>query len=60
MSGCHAGVQTILRDNFMPKGIYIHCFAHKLNLVIIDVCQVVTYCAEFYSCLLYTSDAADE
>ncbi|CAF1658030.1 unnamed protein product [Rotaria magnacalcarata] len=49
MSGCHAGVQTILRDNFMPKGIYIHCFAHKLNLVIIDVCQVVTYCAEFYS-----------
>ncbi|CAF4094911.1 unnamed protein product, partial [Rotaria magnacalcarata] len=43
MSGCHAGVQTILRDNFMPKGIYIHCFAHKLNLVIIDVCQVVTY-----------------
>ncbi|CAF3478257.1 unnamed protein product [Rotaria sp. Silwood2] len=49
MSGCHAGVQTILRDNFMPKGIYIYCFAHKLNLVIIHVCQVVTYCAEFYS-----------
>ncbi|CAF2115223.1 unnamed protein product [Rotaria magnacalcarata] len=49
MSGCQAGVQTILRDNFMPKGIYIHCFAHKLNLVTIDVCQVVSYCAEFYS-----------
>ncbi|CAF1366267.1 unnamed protein product [Rotaria sordida] len=49
MGGCNAGVQTILRDNFMPKGIYIHCFVHKLNLVIIDVCQVVSYCTEFYS-----------
>ncbi|CAF1448894.1 unnamed protein product [Rotaria sordida] len=49
MGGCHAGVQAILRENFMPKGVYIHCFAHKLNLVIIDVSQVVTYCSEFYS-----------
>jgi hypothetical protein len=49
MSGCHAGVQTILRERHMPKGVYIHCFVHRLNLVIVDVCKVVPYCKEFYS-----------
>ncbi|CAF4778005.1 unnamed protein product, partial [Rotaria socialis] len=34
MSGSQAGVQTLMRQNYMPRGIYIHCFAHRLNLVI--------------------------
>ncbi|CAF3192960.1 unnamed protein product, partial [Rotaria sp. Silwood2] len=37
MSGKCAGVQTILRQSHMPQGIYIHCHAHRLNLVIIDI-----------------------
>ncbi|CAF1475900.1 unnamed protein product, partial [Adineta ricciae] len=49
MSGRHAGVQTILRENYMTRAIYIHCFVHKLNLVICDVSKVVPYLSEFYS-----------
>ncbi|CAF3520458.1 unnamed protein product [Rotaria socialis] len=49
MSGRHAGVQAILRRNYMTRAIYIHCFAHKLNLVIRDVSKVVPYLPEFYS-----------
>ncbi|CAF4495497.1 unnamed protein product [Rotaria socialis] len=37
MSGKCAGIQSILRKNHMPNGIYIHCHAHKLNPVIVDV-----------------------
>ncbi|CAF4107884.1 unnamed protein product [Rotaria socialis] len=37
MSGKCAGIQSILRKNHMPNGIYIHCHAHKLNPVIGDV-----------------------
>ena len=49
MSGKHAGVQAILRQNFMIRAIYVHCFAHRLNLVICDVSKVVPYLSEFYS-----------
>lgn len=51
MSGKHAGVQAILRENYMPGAIYVHCFAHRLNLVICDVSKVVPYLSEFYSIL---------
>ncbi|CAF1604927.1 unnamed protein product [Rotaria magnacalcarata] len=29
MSGRHAGVQAILRRNYMTRAIYMHCFAHN-------------------------------
>ncbi|CAF3708185.1 unnamed protein product [Rotaria socialis] len=35
MPGCQAGVHVLLRKH-MPKGIYIHCSAHRLNLVVSD------------------------
>lgn len=49
MGGKHAGVQAILRNQFMPKAIYIHCYVHRLNLVISDVCVSISYVNEFYS-----------
>ncbi|CAF4495809.1 unnamed protein product [Rotaria sp. Silwood2] len=49
MSGKCAGLQTIMREEYMPKGVYIHCCTHRLNLVIVDVCKVVNYIGEFYS-----------
>ncbi len=49
MSGKHNGVHVILQQNHMPRGIYIHCMAHRLNLVICDVCSVVPYVDEFFS-----------
>ena len=51
MSGKHAGVQAILRQKYIPGAIYIHCYAHQLNLVICDVSKVVPYLPEFYSIL---------
>jgi hypothetical protein len=48
MAGKCAGVQAILRQNHMPNGIYIHCHAHRLNLVIVDVSKIVKYINEFY------------
>ena len=36
MSGRCSGVQTRIRE-LCPKAIYVHCFTHRLNLVIVDV-----------------------
>ena len=49
MSGKNAGVQALLRQQYTPNAIYVHCYAHKLNLVICDVTRVVPYLSEFYS-----------
>lgn len=49
LSGKHAGVQALLRQQYIPNAIYVHCYAHKLNLVICDVTKNVPYLSEFYS-----------
>ena len=49
MSGKSADLQTIMREKYMSKGVYIHCCTHRLNLVIVDVCKVVNCIGEFYS-----------
>lgn len=51
MAGEQNGVHVILQKNFMPRAIYFHCMAHRLNLVICDVCCVVPYVDEFFSIL---------
>ena len=43
--GC-AGVQTKVRE-FAPK----HCFAHVLNLVLVDSCQLVSAASKFFALL---------
>ncbi|CAF1489191.1 unnamed protein product, partial [Didymodactylos carnosus] len=48
MSGCHAGVHVLLKK-YMPESIYIHCSAHRLNLVINDTCKVVCYISDYFS-----------
>jgi hypothetical protein len=49
MSGKNGGVQALLRQRYIPHAIYVHCYAHKLNLVICDVTKDVPYLSEFYS-----------
>ena len=36
MSGRCSGVQARVRE-LCPKAVYVHCFAHRLNLIIVDV-----------------------
>lgn len=38
MSGKRAGVQTKLKE-YYPSAIYVHCMAHRINLVVIDMCK---------------------
>ncbi|GBN70321.1 Zinc finger MYM-type protein 1, partial [Araneus ventricosus] len=37
VSGKHAGVNAIIKDRVAPLANYIHCFNHRLNLVLVDV-----------------------
>ena len=39
MSGSENGVQLKIREDH-PSAVYIHCMAHKLNLVLIEACKV--------------------
>ncbi len=48
MSGCHARLHALLKE-YMPKGIYLHCSVHRLNLVINDTCKVVSYMSDYFS-----------
>ena len=33
MGSCHNGLQAILKENIGKHNIYVHCYAHLLNLV---------------------------
>ena len=48
MNGRCAGVQAKVRE-FAPNAIYIHCYAHVLNLVLVDSCRSVSVASEFFA-----------
>ena len=50
MSGRYSGVQQRIME-VVPQAIYIHCFAHILNLVLVDCSKNVSYAAEFFAIL---------
>ena len=39
ISGSENGVQSMIRKDH-PSAFYIHCMAHKLNLVLVEACKV--------------------
>ena len=39
VSGSENGVQSKIRKDH-PSAVYIHCMAHKLNLVLVEACKV--------------------
>lgn len=50
MSGKVKGLQTLLKKQ-VPQAIYIHCFNHALNLVVVDMCKNLKDCNIFFSVL---------
>ncbi len=32
--------------------LYVHCFAHKLNLIVVDTCKAIRHAADFFALLL--------
>lgn len=47
MSGKCTGVQRRVRE-FAPNAIYIHCYAHVLNLVLVDSVKSIQSASEFF------------
>lgn len=41
MSGHKGGVQTIIQEKLKRRIPYVHCFSHRLHLVIIDVIKLI-------------------
>jgi hypothetical protein len=50
MSGKHNGVQKIIRDS-IESCIYVHCAAHKINLVLTDLCRFTAKVADLFETL---------
>jgi hypothetical protein len=42
MSGARGGVQALLRERVMPGAIYVHCAAHRLNLVLVKAAKALS------------------
>ena len=47
MNGVNKGVQQKVRQ-VAPLAIYTHCYAHKLNLVLVDTCKAVQDAEQFF------------
>lgn len=50
MSGRCTWVQKRISE-IVPQAIYIHCFAHVLNLVLVDCSKKVSHAANFFALL---------
>ena len=48
MSGCCSGVQQRIKE-IAPQAVYVHCYAHCLNLVLVDCTKSVPDASEFFS-----------
>ena len=56
MSGCTGGVQALMRQEVCPMALYVHCWAHRLNLVVVACCQDLDKAVSFFDNIqqLYT------
>lgn len=50
MSGCNNGVQNLFREKH-PHAVYTHCYAHKLNLVLLESTKNNAEARNFFSLL---------
>ena len=50
MSGINKGVQQLVRES-APFALYTHCYAHRLNLVLVDACKSVAEANDFFALL---------
>ena len=50
MSGVKTGVQARMREKY-EKAVYVHCWAHRLNLVLVNACCDTPHVLDFFSTL---------
>jgi len=53
MSGRKGGVQAKMIKHY-PYATYIHCMAHKLNLIVVDMCKNVNVSTNLFNFKLIT------
>ena len=51
MSGSHNGVNLKLREMTRNACFYVHCHAHRVNLVLVDSCQSITKASDLFGLL---------
>jgi hypothetical protein len=49
MSSEFHGLQQLIREHGSPNAIYIHCYAHRLNLVIVELTKSSTLVNKFFA-----------
>ena len=56
MSGRLRGLQALMRSKVCPMALYVHCWAHRLNLVVVACCQNIDKAVSFFASIqqLYT------
>lgn len=47
MQGQYTGPKTLIQE-YNPRAVYIWCFAHTLNLTIVDTCDSCTEIRNFF------------
>lgn len=47
MQGCYSGVRTLIQQQ-NPRAIYVWCFSHVLNLVVVDTCDSCSEVRNFF------------
>lgn len=50
MSGAVGGVQSRFRQRH-PEAVYVHCYAHELNLVLCHTCKAIPAASDFFGLL---------
>jgi hypothetical protein len=48
MAGCHGGVQKILQDRLEKTIPYVHCYNHRLHLIVVSVMSGEAKVLEFF------------
>lgn len=48
MSGKYSGVQERIRSE-VPHTMYVHCYAHRLNLCLVQTLQNIPYICNFFN-----------
>ena len=47
MSSCCRGVQQCIKE-IAPHAVYVHCYAHCLNVVLVDCTKSVSDASDFF------------
>jgi len=49
MLGEFHGLQQLIREHGSPNAIYVHCYAHRLNLAIVELAKSSTLVNKFFA-----------